>query len=163
MSLPEKNQFQNHKLRRNIGIVLSTTGLLIFIFGAKPEWFGMNRSVAIGFIQIGVFSFGLLVLCLGTTITLNSLWPDDRRTIAADVGHRLAWTGYLLAFFSGMADTIGLGTRPFPYFSPFFGYLQARGFLAGQVVMLVGLLMMIPFRLPPEPINENPNIDLTEN
>jgi len=58
----------------------------------------------------------------------------------------LAWTGLIVAILSALADMIGVGTRPFPEFQIFFGYWQARGVIAGELIMIVGFLMMIPFK-----------------
>ena len=68
--------------------------------------------------------------------------------LAADFGLRIAWTGFVIALASGMADLLGLGTRPFSVGTPFFGYWQERGVLLGQILIFVGFLMMVPFRRP---------------
>jgi len=150
MSIPEKPEIQNKVLLRRVGVGLTLIGLLLFLVGAEPALFGLHHSVAIGFIQIGVFSFGLLVICLGGTLSLNSLWPNHYRTITGSIGVRLAWTGLIFALVSALADMFGLGTRPFPYFQPFFGFWQARGVIAGQVLIIIGFLMMVPFKIPDE-------------
>ena len=146
MTGPERPQIQDRGLRRRVGIPITLAGFFFFILGAKPGWFGLDASEAVGFVQIGVFSFGLLLICLGGTVTLDSLWPEGQRTIAADIGVRLAWTGYLVTLFSVTAYMLGLGTRPFPYFQPFFGFWQLRGALAGQLMMIIGFLMMVPYQ-----------------
>src|SRR3990172_7158968 len=105
-------------LRKRTGIGIALLGLLIFLLGARPELFGVDRSPVIGFIQIEVFLAGL--------------------------GARLVGTGYVIALASGMADVFGLGTRPLPSV-PFFGYWQGFGVLAGQIVMIIGFVMMSPF------------------
>lgn len=137
---------------RRLGIILTIVGLLIFLIGADPGLFGTDISPVIGFVQVTVFSFGLFVLCLGGTLSLNSLWPPGRRTIIADLGLRLAWTGLVIALTSGMADVFGVGTRPLTETLTFFGYWQARGVLLGEIVIILGFLMMIPFR--PIPISD---------
>jgi hypothetical protein len=63
---------------------------------------------------------------------------------------RVAWTGYVISLASAMADVFGLGTRPLP-FTPFFGYWQERGVLVGEVVIILGFLMMIPLHPPAAP------------
>lgn len=135
----------NGSALRRLGIILTVVGLLTFLLGADPGFFGTDISPVIGFVQVTVFSFGLLVLCLGGTLSLNSLWPPGRRTIIADLGLRLAWTGLVIALTSGMADVFGVGTRPLTESSTFFGYWQARGVLLGEVIIILGFLMMIPF------------------
>lgn len=138
---------------KRTGIILTFLGLFFFLLGADPGLFGLDRSPVIGFVQVAVFSFGLLVLTLGGSITLNSLWPKGGRGILADIGLRLAWTGLVVALASGMADLFGLGTRPLTESTTFFGYWQARGVLIGEIIILLGFLLMLPFRssTPPSP------------
>lgn len=131
-------------LRRRFGIFLTLVGLFVFLVGASPEWFSLDRSAVIGFVQLSVFLAGLGMICLGGAFTLQSLWNGTAKSIAADLGLRAVGTGYVIALASGMADVIGLGTRPLPDV-PFFGYWQARGVLFGQILIIIGFIMMIPF------------------
>lgn len=126
------------------GIVLTLLGAGLFTLGAKPGWLGLDRSEAIGYVQIGVFSFGLVLLCMGSMLTLDSLWMGER-SIAADIGLRLSWTGLIVALFASLADLLGLSARKFPYHPPFFGYWQARGVLAGEIMIIIGLILLIPY------------------
>ena len=128
-----------------LGLLITLVGFMVFSMGAKPEWFGMDRSPVVGFVQIAVFLIGLGVISFGGYIGLSALWGDDERSIAADIGLRLVATGYVLAVFTGMADVFGMGTQPFPEV-PFFGPLQATGMEIGQAVIALGFLMTIPFR-----------------
>lgn len=140
---------------RRLGLTLTSLGLALFLLGAKPGWFGLDRSEAVGFVQVGVFMLGLLLIALGGTFSLESLWPAGWKSIGADIGLRLVWTGFVAAMATGMADVFGLGTRPVTSGTPFFGFWQQRGVLLGQAVMLVGFLLMIPFKkpLPPKDID----------
>jgi hypothetical protein len=115
-----------------------------------------------------VFSFGLILITYGGTLTLGSLWPSYWRSIAADIGSRLAWTGLVMALAASLADVFGLGTRPLAYTTTFFGYWQARGVVIGQIVIGIGLILMIPFQRtfppPPEPEGEEeakPKVEIT--
>lgn len=142
---------------RRTGLVLTGLGMLIFLLGAVPGWFGLDNSEAVGFVQVGVFSLGLLLICLGGSFALGSLWPRHWRSIAADIGLRVAWSGWVLAVIAAMADVFGLGTRPLSISFTFFGPWQAFGVMVGQVVILVGFLMMIPYQkeFPPPPGEEH--------
>ncbi|MGD8455313.1 MAG: hypothetical protein PVF83_02925 [Anaerolineales bacterium] len=148
------NNIQNHVNLRRLGLVSAFVGLFFFLFGADPGLFGLDRSEAIGFVQVGLFTFGLLLICFGGTMSLNSLWPERWKSIAADIGLRITWTGFIIAMASGMADIFGLGTRPIFSTTPFFGFWQARGVLFGEIVIVLGLLMMIPYRKPLPPPDE---------
>jgi hypothetical protein len=147
MEFPEKPQYQNKKVRRRLGFGLVLLGFSLFLLGARPEWFGMNRSVVIGYVQVSVFSLGLMFMCIGGIVLFYALWPKGERSILADLGMRLALTGFVVAMVSGMADVFGLGTRPLPETTTFFGYWQARGVLIGQVIMIVSFLMMFPWKV----------------
>ena len=149
-----KNNNQNQVYLRRFGVISTLVGLFLFLLGADPGLFGLDRSEAIGFVQVGLFTFGLLLICFGGTMGLNSLWPENWKSIAADIGLRITWTGFIIAMASGMADIFGLGTRPIFSDTPFFGFWQARGVLVGEIVIILGFLMMIPYRKPQPPPEE---------
>ncbi len=133
------------RLRTSVAITL--IGLFLFIVGAKPNWFGWDRSPVVGFVQITMFLIGLGVICLGGWVGMMALWSGRPRTIVADIGLRLVGTGFVVSTFSGMADVFGMGSQPLPGV-PYFGPWQATGVLIGQVVIAIGFLMMIPYGKP---------------
>jgi hypothetical protein len=141
---PSDLQDAPSRARVRLGLILTVIGFFVFIVGAKPAWFGWDNSPVVGFIQIAVFIIGLGVICLGGYISLLALWKGGTRTIAADIGMRLVATGYVISVFAGMADVFGMGTQELGE-APFFGPLQARGVLIGQIVVAAGFLLMIPF------------------
>jgi len=131
-------------LRIRIGLGFLIFGFLVFVLGADPSFFGLDRSPVLGFVQIAVFLFGLALICIGGYITLNTLWNGKQKTIAADFGLRLVSTGFVIALFSGMADVFGFGNHPFPKI-PYFGPWQAFGVMLGEVIIVIGLILLIPF------------------
>ena len=136
----------NNNFSRRVGLITTGVGLLLFLLGAVPQYFGLDNSEAIGFVQVGVFTFGLLLINLGGTFALYSLWPQGWRSISADIGLRLAWSGWVMAATAALADILGLGTRPLATSYTFFGPWQGYGVLVGEGVIFIGFLMMIPFR-----------------
>ena len=141
----ENSQSGNLFLRRiQIGLAVAVGGFFIFMVGAKPELFLLDRSPVIGFIQIAVMLFGLGVICLGGYQCLFGLWRGSRLSIAAELGVRLMSTGYVIVVFSGLADIIGLGSHPTPTFVPYFGEWQARGMQIGEGFIAIGMFMMLP-------------------
>ncbi len=140
-SLPDQPAPSPVRIRLGLGLTL--LGFFIFVAGAKPEWFGWDRSPVIGFVQITVFLIGLAVICVGGYIGLVALWGERQRSIAADFGLRLVSTGYLVAVFSGMADIFGLGSHPLPGI-PYFGPWQATGVEIGLIVICIGFFLLIP-------------------
>jgi hypothetical protein len=129
------------------GLLMTLFGLIIFLAGARPAIFGLDRSPVVGFVQIAVFLVGLAIICLGGYICLMAYWRNGDRTIPADIGTRLVTTGYLIAVFSGMADVFGFGTQMWPKI-PFFGPWQAIGVQIGEALIAIGFLLLIPSRLP---------------
>ena len=125
-------------------VAITLVGLMIFVIGAKPDWFGWDLSPVVGFVQIAVFSVGLAIICLGGYIGLLVLWWGRDRTIVADIGTRLVGTGYVIAVFAGLADIFGMGSQSFPQV-PYFGPWQATGVLVGQGIIALGFLLFIPF------------------
>lgn len=133
-------------LRIRFSLLCVGLGVLILIAGAKPNWFGWARSPAVGFIQIAIFLVGMALICTGGYVGLSALWGKEPRTIIADIGLRLIWTGYVITVFTGMADLFGMGSQPLPDV-PYFGPWQAGGVLIGQFVIAIGLLMLIPYHM----------------
>jgi len=134
------------RTRVRAGLVLVLFGLMVFLVGARPSLFGLDRSPVVGFVQIAVFLVGLAVVCIGGYISLVAFWKDGPRTIPAQLGSRLVATGYVIAVFSGMADVFGLGTEP-PPLVPHFGQLQATGVQIGEAIVAIGFLLLIPYHL----------------
>ncbi len=132
------------RLRLRVGLITTLVGLFIFTVGAKPGWFGWDRSAGVGFVQISFFLFGLAVISLGGYVGISALWAGSQRTIIADIGARLVATGFVISIFAGMADVFGMGSQSPPQI-PYFGPWQATGVLIGQAVIAVGFLMFIPY------------------
>lgn len=131
--------------RARVGLAATLAGFLIFLMGARPGLFGMDRSPVIGFVQIAVFLIGLAIICIGGFVSLRSLWKERPLSIPADVGQRLVATGYVITVFAGMADIFGMGSHPLPGV-PYFGEWQARGVELGMGIIAIGFLMMLPRR-----------------
>ncbi|MBN1305822.1 MAG: hypothetical protein JXA13_15400 [Anaerolineales bacterium] len=144
------NQDPPSRFRVRTGLFVTTLGFVVFIIGAKPEWFNLDRSPVVGFVQIAVFLIGLALLCVGGYLGLVVLWAGGQRSILADIGLRLVTTGYVVAVFAGMADVFGMGSHPLPSV-PYFGPWQAGGVVIGQSVIALGFLMLIPYKRKQKP------------
>ena len=150
--------------RIQIGLFGAFIGFLTVVLGAKPEFFGLDKSPVIGFIQTAAFLSGIGVIGFCGYFCLMSFWPKRYTTITADFGIRLVATGWLIAVFSGMADVFGFGSHPMTGLV-FFGKLQALGVEIGEMFMGIGLVMMI---MPPhsslriKPEDNIKKIDMTE-
>ena len=134
------------RMRVRSGLLMTLFGLLIFLVGSRPAFFGLDRSPVVGFVQIAVFLVGLAVICIGGYICLTAYWRNGDRTIAADIGSRLVATGYVVAVFAGMADVFGFGSRVTPRV-PVFGPCQATGVQIGELLITIGFLLLIPLHM----------------
>ncbi len=153
MSIPSPAPFSPEPSKESLpsrwrirsGLFMTICGLVIFLLGARPGIFGVDRSPVVGFVQIAVFLVGLAIICLGGYVSMMAFWRNGDRTIPADIGTRLVTTGYVIAVFSGMADVFGFGNEMWPRV-PFFGRWQAAGVQAGEVVIAIGFLLLLPYR-----------------
>jgi hypothetical protein len=143
----------NGETRIRIGLGVTILGLSIFLLGAEPGMFRLDRSPVVGFVQIAIFLVGLGFICIGGYISLAALWNGGSKTIASDIGLRMVCTGYVIAVACGMADIFGFGSNNYPTV-PIFGIYQQSGVLLGELVIAIGLLMLIPFKKHRPPIGE---------
>jgi hypothetical protein len=133
------------QVRLRAGLVLAFIGLLVFILGADPGLFGLDRSPVTGFVQIAVFLVGLALISLGGYLVLRTYWDGVESSIISDIGVRLISTGYVVAVASGMADVFGFGSETFPRI-PEFGIWQQRGVLAGELLIGLGFILLIRWK-----------------
>ena len=140
----DQSALASSRRRIRLGLLLTIFGYLLFLLGARPSLFNLDRSRVIGFVQISVFLIGLGLITLGSYIALNALWPNGKKTIAADIGSRLISTGYVICVFTGMADIFGMGSHPLP--EVFFGPLQARGVSIGMATIALGFLLLLQYK-----------------
>jgi hypothetical protein len=143
----------NGSFRIRVGLGVTILGFIIYLLGAEPGIFLLDRSPVVGFVQIATFLVGLGFICLGGYISLAALWNGAPKSIASDIGLRLVSTGYVIAVACGMADVFGFGSNNYPQI-PIFGVYQKIGVIIGEVVIAVGLLMLVPFIKPKPQIGE---------
>ncbi len=146
----------NGKFRIRLGLGATILGFIVYLLGAEPGLFGLDRSPVVGFVQIATFLVGLGIICLGGYISLASLWNGGQKSIASDIGLRLVSTGYVIAVACGMADIFGFGSNNYPAV-PVFGIYQQIGFMAGELVIAIGMLLLIPIKRPQPQIGELPS------
>lgn len=144
----EQTQNENHPkrfplTRIRVGLISAILGFIIFLLGARPSLFNLDRSPVIGFVQIAMFLVGLGIMCIGGYISIKGIWHGQQLSIAADIGMRLVATGFVVAVFAGMADVFGVGSHPLPDV-PYFGGWQSRGVEIGELVIAFGFLLMLP-------------------
>lgn len=152
---PCNNIEDNHKSKGfpkyqvRSGLTVMIIGLIALIIGLRPDLFGLDRGLYIGFSQIILILFGIGLLTLGATNTLRAFWSCQEKTLLVDIGTRTIMTGYVICVFTALADAFGFGTNPPP--EVLLGTLQSRGVIIGMVVICVGLFMMLRFQIPQTP------------
>ena len=55
----------NGSLRIRIGLGVTILGFIIYLLGAEPGLYGLDRSPVVGFVQIATFLVGLGFICIG--------------------------------------------------------------------------------------------------
>jgi hypothetical protein len=150
-SLPVRKT--NGRGRIRLGLGATILGFVIYLLGAEPGLFRLDRSPVVGFVQIATTLVGLGIICLGGYISLAALWNGGQKSIASDIGLRMVSTGYVISVACGMADVFGFGTNIYPAY-PVFGIYQQIGFMLGELVIGIGLLLLIPYKKPKPSIGE---------
>ena len=143
--------------RVRFGLIFTLIGFLVFLLGARPGLFGLDRSPVIGFVQIAMFLVGLAIIAGGGYFSLMGLWGKRKLSILADIGSRMVATGFVVCVFSGMADIFGLGSHLPTETVPYFGDWQVFGVEVGQLIIGIGLVMMIPFHRIHKKEDEQPD------
>ena len=92
----------NGRFRIRVGLGVTILGFIIYLLGAEPGIFLLDRSPVVGFVQIATFLVGLGFICLGGYISLAALWnggPEIDR-----IGYRFAPGQYRLCNCGGMRN-----------------------------------------------------------
>ncbi len=140
-------------------------GLLIFMVGIQPDLIGMNRSVSVGFVQIGVWLTGLAILLVAAYSTVRVIRNGKPNSLRADIGIRLIATGYVVAAVGSLADFIGVGAHRMPVVH--FGYIQMIGLVTGVLLSMLGVILYMPWskkattgESAPDPAEEISNLGI---
>jgi uncharacterized membrane protein len=142
MPKPPLTPRQVRWVRRLMTVTL--LGLLVFLIGLNPDLVGMNRSPAVGFVQVGVWLAGLAVFLLGAYGALRVVRNGRPTTLLNDIGLRLAASGYVIAAAASLADFIGIGSHTIR--ALVFGKIQVTGLVVGFLLIVIGLVLYYPRR-----------------
>lgn len=116
-------------------------GFFVFVLGLFPDLIRLDLTSGIGLLQIGLFLTGVSTMTLGAYIyayaTRHRAMP---RRLREDVGVRLMATGLVVAFATGFADVLGIGSH-FGADRPLLGPLQAMGIFLGILIIGVGIIL----------------------
>lgn len=137
---PEPPGLGRSRLAR-FAVAIVVTGFFILVLGLFPDVVRLGLTPGIGLLQIGLFLLGLSVMTLGVYVyayaTRHRALP---RRLREDVGVRLMATGLVIAWATGFADVLGIGSH-FGADRPLLGPLQAVGIFLGIGIIGVGIVM----------------------
>jgi hypothetical protein len=123
------------------GVAIIVVGFFIFVLGIFPDLIRLDLTEGIGLLQIGLFLLGISVMTLGAYsyayATRHRALP---RRLREDVGVRLMATGLVIAYATGFADKLGIGSH-FGAERPLLGPLQALGIFMGVCVIGAGIIL----------------------
>lgn len=124
-------------------LLLFLVGNVLVILSLAAEILGLDLTPGFGIIQMLQLLIGLTLLTLAGFLHIYSLRPPNApRSLQADIGIRLAATGLVFAFVSGLSDLMGIGTHVDPAFErPFVGPLQLGGLVLGIISITVGMIL----------------------
>ncbi len=123
------------------GVATVVFGFMLFVIGIFPDLIRLSLTPGIGLLQIGIFLFGTTVMTAGAYIyayaTRHRAMP---RRLREDVGLRLMATGQVVAYATGFADVLGIGSH-FGAERPLLGLLQSAGIALGFAVTVAGIFL----------------------
>ena len=127
-----------------VGLLLFIVGLILGVIALTAEFLGLDFTPGFGVVQMFQLLLALTCLTLAGFLYLHSLRPANApRSLQADIGVRLAATGLVFAYVSGLADLVGIGThiQANDFERPFVGPLQLGGMVLGVASILVGMYL----------------------
>ncbi|MBK7895963.1 MAG: hypothetical protein WAS33_23110 [Candidatus Promineifilaceae bacterium] len=130
------------RLRRNVTLTLFGIGIIFVAFSLGAEFLGLNITPGFGMVQMFQLLLGITALTAALFFHINALRQEMERSLQADIGVRLAATGLVFAYITGLSDLIQIGTHVEPQFErPFVGPLQLGGLALAVLVIIVGLAL----------------------
>ena len=126
-----------------IVLLLFLVGNVLTVVSLAAEILGLDLTPGFGMVQMLQLLVGLTLLTLAGFLHISSLRdPGTPRSLQADIGIRLAATGLVFAYVSGLSDLLGIGTHVTPQFErPYVGPLQLGGLVLGIISITVGMIL----------------------
>lgn len=130
------------RLRRNVTLSLFGVGIILIILSLGADFFGLDLTPGFGMVQMFQLLVGITALTLALFLYINALRQEMARSLQADIGIRLAATGLVFAYVTGLSDLLSIGTHVMPQFErPFVGPLQLGGLALAVLVIVAGLTL----------------------
>ena len=123
------------------GLLQVAVGFAIFVIGIFPGLIGLDITPGIGLVQIAVFLVGMTFMTLGSyTYLYASRHRGQPARLRKDIGGRLMATGIVVAYASGFADVLGIGSH-YGTERPLFGLFQAAGVAVSALIIILGIFL----------------------
>ncbi|MCC6604970.1 MAG: hypothetical protein IT327_17310 [Anaerolineae bacterium] len=130
------------KVRRSVTWTLFVVGLVLIVISLGADFFGLDITPGFGVVQMLPLLVGLTALTLSLFLLINAQRQEMPRSLQADIGVRLAATGLVFAYVTGLSDLIRIGTHVQPQFErPFVGPLQLGGLALAVLTIVIGLAL----------------------
>jgi hypothetical protein len=132
-----------HSRLARAGVAFVIFGFFTFLVGLFPQIANFDITPGVGILQVFVVLLGITGMTLGAYLYTYATQQRGRaRRLREDIGVRLMATGLVLAYASGMADVLGIGSHPStPVSRPYIGEWQAGGIALGVVTIAAGILL----------------------
>lgn len=136
------SQAKTTQIRSYVSIFLFVVGLILCVIALGADFLGLDLTPGFGMVQMFQLLLGMTCLTLAAFVQAYNRRQGAPRSLQADIGVRLAATGLVFAYVSGLSDLIGIGTHVQPRFDrPFVGPLQVGGISLGILSILLGLFL----------------------
>ena len=130
------------KIRKIVTIGLLLIGIILVAMSLAAEFLGVDITPGFGVVQIFQLLLGITCLTLGIFIAISKKRRGAPKSLQADIGARLAATGLVFAYITGLSDLVSIGTHVQPRFErPFVGPLQLGGIVLSVLVVIAGILL----------------------
>ena len=131
------------RVRQVILWLLVSVGTALLLIPLAADSLGINLTPGFGVVQMVPLLLGITCFTLAAFVYIQGRRPaNSPRSLQADIAIRLAATGLVFLYASGLSDLIGIGTHSQPEFErPFVGPLQLGGMGIGLLSILIGLYL----------------------
>lgn len=133
---------RGRSLRSIVAATLLIVGLILSVLSLAADYLGLDLTPGFGVVQMFQLLVGITCITMAIFLYISKLRRNAPRSLQADIGIRLAATGLVFAYVSGLADLISIGTHVAPAFErPHVGPLQLGGLILSVAVIMAGTLL----------------------
>lgn len=135
---------QVSNVRTIVAWALLVVGILLGGVALLADQLGLDFTPGFGMIQMFQLLLSITSLTLAGFVFLKHRRPQPApRSLQADIGVRLAMTGLVFCYVSGLSDLIGIGTHVVAneFERPFVGPLQLGGIALGLLSIIAGMVL----------------------